>query len=279
MKTSIKLFVLTSFYVLLNSNFLYAQAYKAPDTIYANDHQQVALFFPAPIRQAVTGAPYMVFTYNKDHPQYFGLLQAKEGAISNLFVIDQQGKVFSFVLKYREDLPHFYYFFTEEDAVGSEAPLKKNSVETAKAKSSPYLERLSEHFLRRAKGTLRRRENSGVVLQVKDIVFHNERFFVVMEINNSSGISYEPDQFGFYISTKKQGKRKSMQTLPLEILYAHSVPEKVLAGTTDRFVVVLPKITLPNNKEIMARLFEKQGARNIELKLFKRHINGSNKGK
>ncbi|MDT0642206.1 DUF4138 domain-containing protein [Zunongwangia sp. F363] len=277
MKTLVHLLLVI--FILLCSDSIYAQAHRAPDTIYANDHQQVALFFPAPIRQAVTGAPHMVFTYNKDRPQYFGLLQAKAGVVSNLFVIDQQGNIFSFVLKFREELPHFYYFFTGKDAVGREAPLKKDAVATAKAKSSPYLERLSEHFLRRAKGSLRRQKTSGVVLRVKDIVFFNENFFLVMELENSSGISYEPDQLDFYISTKKQGKRKSMQTLPLEILYAHSFPEKVLAGTTDRFVVVLPKFTLPDNKEITTRLFEKHGARNIELKLLKRHINGGSAGK
>lgn len=47
------------------------------DTIYANDTKNVALFFPEPIRQGVTGADNFVFTYNREKEQYFGLLQAK----------------------------------------------------------------------------------------------------------------------------------------------------------------------------------------------------------
>ncbi|WP_373055905.1 DUF4138 domain-containing protein [Zunongwangia sp. H14] len=271
--------LLLDIFILLCGNLIYAQSHRTPDTLYANDHQQVALFFPAPIRQAVTGAPHMVFTYNKDRPQYFGLLQAKAGVVSNLFVIDQQGNIFSFVLKFREELQHFYYLFTGKDAVGREASVKKDTGATAKAESSPYLERLSEHFLNRAKGTLRRQKKSNVVLRVNDIVFFSENFFVVMEIENRSGISYEPDQLDFYVSTRKQGKRKSMQSLPLEKKYTYSFPEKVLAGTTDRFVVVLPKFTLPNNNEVLVRLFEKHGARNIELKLLTKHINGKNAAK
>ena len=42
--------------------------------IYANEHMNVALFFPKPIRQAITGNSHFVFTYNRETPQYFGLL-------------------------------------------------------------------------------------------------------------------------------------------------------------------------------------------------------------
>ena len=49
------------------------------DTIYANDTKNVALFFPEPIRQGITGSENFVFTYNRENEQYFGLLQAKPG--------------------------------------------------------------------------------------------------------------------------------------------------------------------------------------------------------
>ncbi|HAF76057.1 MAG TPA: conjugal transfer protein TraN, partial [Maribacter sp.] len=36
------------------------------DTIYANDTKNVALFFPEPIRQGITGAENFIFTYNRE---------------------------------------------------------------------------------------------------------------------------------------------------------------------------------------------------------------------
>ena len=57
---------------------IYAQ--RPLDTIYANDRKNVALFFPSPIRQGITGASHFVFTYNREKEQYFGLLQAKQHA-------------------------------------------------------------------------------------------------------------------------------------------------------------------------------------------------------
>ncbi len=47
------------------------------DTIYANDTKNVALFFPEPIRQGITGSDNFVFTYNREKEQYFGLTSGK----------------------------------------------------------------------------------------------------------------------------------------------------------------------------------------------------------
>ena len=68
-----------------------AQTTQLLDTIYANDTKNVALFFPEPIRQGITGSDNFVFTYNREKEQYFGLLQAKPGKESNLLVVNRNG--------------------------------------------------------------------------------------------------------------------------------------------------------------------------------------------
>ena len=50
-----------------------AKAQQQPiplDTIYANDTKNVALFFPEPIRQGITGSDNFVFTYNRENEQH-----------------------------------------------------------------------------------------------------------------------------------------------------------------------------------------------------------------
>ena len=88
MKTTILIITLSI------SAFTKAQTYKALDTIYANDTKNVALFFPEPIRQGITGSDNFVFTYNREKEQYFGLLQAKPGKESNLLVLNRNGSIF-----------------------------------------------------------------------------------------------------------------------------------------------------------------------------------------
>ena len=86
------------------------------DTIYANDNKNVALFFPNPIRQGITGASHFIFTYNREKEQYFGLLQAKPGTESNLLTVTSDGKVYSYILKYAEKLPELNYFINENES-------------------------------------------------------------------------------------------------------------------------------------------------------------------
>ncbi len=90
------------------------------DTIYANDTKNVAQFFPEPIRQGVTGADNFVFTYNREKEQYFGLLQAKPGKESNLLVVNRNGSVFSYILRYKTQLSKLNYFIPQSNSIGNE---------------------------------------------------------------------------------------------------------------------------------------------------------------
>ena len=64
--------------MFIYSNSMIAQMHI--DTIYANEKKNVALFFPNPIRQAITGTSHFVFNYNREKEQYFGF---REPNLSN----------------------------------------------------------------------------------------------------------------------------------------------------------------------------------------------------
>ena len=94
----------SAFTPLLCSAQTNSQTNVVLDTIYANDTKNVALFFPEPIRQGITGSDNFVFTYNREKEQYFGLLQAKPGKDSNLLVINRNGSIFSYIVSYKKQL-------------------------------------------------------------------------------------------------------------------------------------------------------------------------------
>ena len=98
------------------------QDIKTLDTIYANDQKNIALFFPSPIRQGITGSNNFVFTYNREKEQYFGLLQAKPGVISNLLTVTNDGQVYAYILKYADTLSKLNYFISEGESIGNEKP-------------------------------------------------------------------------------------------------------------------------------------------------------------
>ena len=105
-----KTFILFFLFLTAVADPCLAQERKILDTIFANDQKNVALFFPAPIRQGITGSDNFVFTYNREVEQYFGLLQAKPGKESNLLVVSTNGSVFSYIVKYNDKLDQLNYF-------------------------------------------------------------------------------------------------------------------------------------------------------------------------
>lgn len=69
---------------------MYAQNLK---TIFTNENDAVALFFPNAIGQALTGSENFTFSYNRDSPQHVGIVQGFNGNKSNLLVITENGDI------------------------------------------------------------------------------------------------------------------------------------------------------------------------------------------
>jgi len=254
-----------------------AQTSTVLDTIYANDTKTVALFFPEPIHQGITGSDNFVFTYNREKEQYFGLLQAKPGKESNLLVVNRNGAVFSYIVRYKAQLSKLNYFIPLSSAIGNERPNLALPILTKKKQLSNN----TDYYLRACTYLLNTKQpirtlqirNDGIVLSVTNIVFDKEELYFVIEIENTSSLDYDLNFLKFSVETKQKGKRKSLQRLYQEPIYKHHLPSKIVENETVRFVYVLPKFSLSNDHRAILELNEKDGERNIELKISHRFIN------
>ena len=252
------------------------------DTIYANDTKNVALFFPEPIRQGVTGADNFVFTYNREKEQYFGLLQAKPGKESNLLVVNRNGSVFSYIVKYRKKLNRLNYFIPTSKSIGNEKPILADSTIFVKREDTIdnrtyYYQKFCSYLLNRKQriGRIKKR-NESIVLSVENIVFDKDELYFVIEIENNSTLDYDLNFLNFSIETRQKGKRKSLQRLYKEPIYKDNLPSKIKENEMARFVYVLPKFSLSDDRRAILELNEKDGERNIEMKLSHRYINNPN---
>ena len=247
------------------------------DTIYANDTKNVALFFPEPIRQGVTGADNFVFTYNREKEQYFGLLQATPGVESNLLVINGDGSVFSYILRYKKQLSKLNYFIPLTNSIGNEKPIGQDSVpsqslDIVKTKYD-YRKFCSALLKRKPQNSILKTRNEEIVLSVERIVFDRAALYFVLEIRNNSTLDYDVNFLDLSIETRQKGKKKSAQRLFQEPLYTYNLPSKIPKNETVRFVYVLPKFSLSNDRRTVLELNEKNGERSVELKIPHRFIN------
>lgn len=252
------------------------------DTIYANDTMNVALFFPEPIRQGITGSENFVFTYNREKEHNFGLLQATPGKDSNLLVINKNGSVFSYIVKYKTELSKLNYFIPISSSIGNEKPVTKDSItvtskEINKENKAYYRQELSSHLLerkpRRGK-TKKRRQN--IVLSVEDIVYNRNELYFVIKIDNKSTLDYDLNFLMLSVETRHKGKRKSVQRLYKEPIFTKNLPSKIVKDESVRLVYALPKFSLSSDRRAILELNEKDGERNIELKISHKLINNPN---
>lgn len=252
------------------------------DTIYANDTKNVALFFPEPIRQGITGAENFIFTYNREKEQYFGLLQAKPGKESNLLIVIRDGSIFSYIVRYKAQLSKFNYFIPKSSSIGNERPILNDSISVVTAESNVdnrnyYYQKFSSYLLERKQrvGRIKKR-TEGIVLSVENIVFDTEQLYFVIQIKNNSTLDYDLNFLKLSVETRQKGKKKSLQRLYQEPIFKHNMPSKITENETVRFVYVLPKFSLTNDRRAIFELHEKDGERNIELKISHSYINNPN---
>ena len=258
-----------------------AQNVEVLDTIYANDQKNVALFFPNPIRQGITGSENFVFTYNREKEQYFGLLQAQQGKESNLLIINNNGSIFSYIVKYKEELSRLNYFISLSNAIGYEKPIEDQPTTTKKEEPrfdrSPYYERFCSYLIKRKRGIGRlKKRNDGIVLSVENIVFDKEELYIVIQIENRSSLDYDLNFLNLSIDTRKKGKKKSLQSLYQEPHFKYKLPTKIAENKTVKLIYVVPKFSISNERSVILELNENNGERNVRLKISNEYVNNPN---
>ncbi|GAA3554103.1 DUF4138 domain-containing protein [Snuella lapsa] len=263
MKSIITLIILT---ICLSLN-----AQQKLDTIYANNKKNVALFFPEPIRQGITGTDNFVFTYNREKEQYFGLLQATPGTDSNLLAVTKNGQVYSYILKYKEQLTKLNYFITSKASIGNEQPknIKEKSIvqtENASTDRSVYIQKFSEYLLKRKYESIATKRKKGIKLQLEKMVYNSSEVYLVLEIKNNSEIDFEVDYLKVYRANGNNKRKASFQRLEQEIIYQHKMANQIKTEENKRFVYVLPKFVLGDNERLIIELKELKGNRKVLLK-------------
>lgn len=251
-------------------------------TIYTNDKQVVALFFPNSIRQAVVGSEKFTFTYNKERPQYVGLLQGNLGQKSNLLVLTDNGEVYSYLLAYRNALDKLNYFITSRESIGRERPTQmitsidyviasKVTIDTVQTKfdslqdRTEYFEKVSSYHLKRNQNSLKKKRINGIVLQFKDLIYDQSEVYVLLGIKNRSGIDFEVDYLKIFKENGNNRRKASYQKLILAPLHQHNLPSMVKDGESATFAIVLPKFTLGDSDRVLVELKEFRGNRILQL--------------
>lgn len=101
----------------------------------------------------------------------------------------------------------------------------------------------------------------GVQFLLKSIYTNNGLLYFHTELKNSSNIAYDIDFVSFKIVDKKVIKRTAMQEQVLEPLRAQNYVTVVHGKSSVRTVFALEKFTIPDDKQLVIEVAEKEGGR------------------
>lgn len=102
----------------------------------------------------------------------------------------------------------------------------------------------------------------GVQFILKSIHTNNGLLYFHTELKNTSNISFDIDYISFKIVDKKVVKRTAMQEQVLEPLRAQNYVTVVSGKKSERTVFALEKFTIPDDKQLVIEIAEKEGGRN-----------------
>ena len=245
---------------------------QALDTLYANTHQVVSLSLESPIQKGLTGSTNFVFSFNQETAETLGLLQAQMGRESNLLVRTVDGKLYGFILAYRENLDRLHHFvpiaqqLKNPDPKKPIDPMENDSVVIAPHPKTEYAEnckKLLEHH--RSFHHIKRQK--GLRIRMAESLYHKDAVYIVYELKNHSAIPYELGQLQLLKVLGTQRRKASYQELPIVPLYVHNMPKVIGSGVTYRFVVVYPKFTLNKEERLQLKVLETNGSRNLTVRL------------
>lgn len=101
----------------------------------------------------------------------------------------------------------------------------------------------------------------GVQFLLKSIYTNNGLLYFHTELKNTSNIAYDIDFVSFKIVDKKVIKRTAMQEQVLEPLRAQNYVTVVHGKSSERTVFALEKFTIPDDKQLVIEVAEKEGGR------------------
>jgi hypothetical protein len=224
---------------LFSSHALIAQT----DSLSIGINKVTSLVFPLMIKNVDRGSKDVLVQKVKGVENILEVKAARENfSETNMTVITADGKLYSFLVHYSADPSLNIQIENKPSIFEKIAGLKK-----------------SMHGIRDNKYDMR--------LQLKGIYIDNDILYYQLELQNYSNLSYDIELLRFFIKDQKQSKRTASQELEQTPLYVYGNTGSVPGQSKIIMVVALPRFTIPDKKLIVVQLMEKNGGRNLSLKI------------
>lgn len=186
---------------------------------------------------------------------------------TNMSVITEDGSYYSFNVKYADE-PLMLNVEMKDFIHDGSAVNRPNNAQEIYLKElgseSPMLVHLimkSLHKENKRKVKHIGCKRFGIQYLLKGIYVHNDLLYLHTEVKNQSNVPFDVDYITFKIVDKTVAKRTAMQEQVLFPLRAYNYAVRVAGKQSERTVFCLPKFTIPDGKQLVVEMNEKDGGR------------------
>jgi conjugative transposon TraN protein len=212
-----------------------------------------SLIFPYAIRHVDRGTKDVLVQPVKEANNILLVKAAtKDFTETNLSIVTDDGSVYSFPVVYGEPGVYVYRFPVQN----------KTSIET-------YCNSIIDN----PKTTTGIKDAAwDMIARVNGIYIKENVIYYQLDLINASPIDYDVNFLRFYIRDKKKSKRTASQENELIPLHIAGNTSLVKENDHNSIVVALDKFTIPDAKYLVIEIGEKNGGRNLFLKVNNRKI-------
>ena len=186
---------------------------------------------------------------------------------TNMSVITEDGSFYTFNVKYAKE-PLMLNIEMADFIHDGEAVNRPNNAQEIYlkelGKESPMLVHLimkSIHKENKHKVKHIGSKRFGIQYLLKGIYVHSDLLYFHTEIKNQSNVPFDVDYITFKVVDKKVAKRTAIQEQVLLPVRAYNYVVRVAGKKTEQTVFCLPKFTIPDDKELVVEMNEKEGGR------------------
>ena len=229
----------------------------------------VHILFPAPVRYVDLGSPNLI-AGKADGAENVIRVKATVKNFhneTNMSVITEDGSFYTFNVKYADE-PLLLNVEMADFLHDGSAVNRPNNAQEIYLKElgseSPMLVRLIMKSIHKEnKRTVKHigSKSFGIQYILKGVYVHNDLLYLHTEIRNSSNVPFDVDYINFKVVDKKVAKRTAIQEQVLFPVRAFNYAVRVAGKQAERTVFCLPKFTIPDDKQLVVEVCEKNGGR------------------
>ena len=236
--------------------------YELPvtSTLTISDLHTTSLVFSYPIVNVDRGSQDILAQRPKGVENVLQIKAAQQEFVeSNLTVVTTDGKLYNFLIVYEQEPLAFAYDFRNQN--------KKDEATLTEGRNYWHLDALASMAYHDRSRISISEKQYDITLSVTGIFIAEDHLFYRITLENDSNISYDIDQLRFFVRDRKVSRRTASQEIEIQPVSYWQRETKIPARSLKSLVVVLPKFTIPDQKNLYLQLTELSGGRHLQMKI------------